>query len=137
MDCLHDSSPYHQALVLQGLSKCQEEEAKPELLQVIVYARAINAQALKHTMDIDWRAIITIEGLDLTMTDLETRVQDVGRKQGNEQGIQGVLVEAWGKAMNTSDAMDWMDVDLEGVVNWVDRAENTLVEVDEQVEHLE
>jgi len=59
------------------------------------------------------------------------------RKQGNEHGIQGALVETWGRMMNCQDTVDQMEVDVGGIINWVDRAENTLVEVDEQVERLE
>jgi len=139
MDCLHNASPYHWALVLRGLSKHQEEEeeVKPELIQVMEYAEAIGAIALEQVMDIDWQAIIAVEGLDLTVTDLKLRVQEVERKQGNEHGIQGALAETWGRTMNCQDAVDQMEVDVEGIINRVDRAENALLEVDKQVVRLE
>jgi len=48
------------------------------------YAGAIGVQALKHAVDVDQRAIITVEGLDLTVMDWEMR-------QGNLGGIQGAV----------------------------------------------
>jgi len=113
MDHLHDSSPYHHALVLRGLSKRQEEEeVKPELIQAMEYAGAISAQALEQAVDIDRRAIIAIEELNLSVVDLESRVQEVETRQGNLGGIQGAVAEAWGKVSNALDAADRMEVDV-------------------------
>jgi len=57
------------------------------------YAGAICAQALEHMMDVDQRAIIVVEGLDLTVMDLELRVQEVETRQGNLGRIQGTVAD--------------------------------------------
>jgi len=51
------------------------------------YIGAVSAMALEHMKDIDQRAIIVVEGLDLSVTDLESRVQEVEMRQGNLGGI--------------------------------------------------
>jgi len=138
MDRLVDTSPYHRALILRGLSKCQEEEeVMLELVQVMEYARAISVQALEHTMDVDWRTIIAVEGLDLSVVDLETRVQAVEAHQGNVGGINSALAEMWGRAMNTSDAMDRMEVDVDDIKERLENVELVYMEVDQQVVQLE
>jgi len=127
MDRLQDTSPYH-----RGLSKCQEEEeVKLELVQVMEYAGAISVQALEHTMDVDRRTIIAVEGLDLSVVDLEMRVQVVEAHQGNMGGIQGVVADMWGRVMNASDAIDQMEVDISDVKEWLENVELVHMEVDQ------
>jgi len=63
MDYLMETSPYHQALLLWGLSKCQEEEeVKPELVQAMEYLAAVRISLLNVVTGIDHRAIMAIEG---------------------------------------------------------------------------
>jgi len=137
MEQLVNTSPYYQALLLRGLSKCQEEEVKPELTQAMEYAGAISVQALEHTMDVDQRTIIAVEGLDLSVVDLETRMQAVETHQGNMGGIQGAVANAWGRAMNVSDAVDRMEVDVDDLKEQMENVELVHMESDERTVKLE
>ena len=114
MGRLTNTSPYHRALILRGISKCQEEEeVKPELVQAMEYAGAIRVESIEYADALDRRMVTAVEGLDLSVVDLETRMQGVETAQDNLGGIQGVVADAWGRAMNVSDAVDWMEVDVD------------------------
>jgi len=116
MDHLTKTSPYHRALLLWGLSKRQEEEkVKPELVQAMEYLAVVRFSLLNVVTNVDHRAVMAVEGLDLMVTDLELRVQEVEWRQGNLSGIQGVVAEAWGKAQVASDTLDVVMEDAERI----------------------
>ena len=73
MDRLTNTSPYHQALVLQGVSKHQEEEeVKPELVQAMEYARVVRVDSIEYIDTLDCRMVTAVGGLDLSVVNLET-----------------------------------------------------------------
>ena len=138
MDWLTNTSPYHQALVSRGISKRQEEEeVKPELVQAMEYAGAIGAESIEYIDALDHRTVIAVEGLDLSVVNLEMRMQGVVTAQGNLNRIQGVVADAWGRAMNTSDTVNWMEVDMEQLEEWMENVELVHMEVDQWVVQLE
>ena len=137
MDRLTNTSPYHQALVSRGISKRQEEEVKPELVQAMEYAGAIGVESIKYINALDHRTVIAVEGLNLSVVNLEMRMQGVETAQGNLNRIQGVVADAWGRAMNMSDTVDWMEVDMEQLEEWMENVELVHMEVDQWVVQLE
>ena len=84
-------------------------------------------------MDVDQRAIIVVEGLDLTVMDLELRVQEVETRQGNLGRIQGTVADAWRRAMNASDTVDQMEVDVEFLTRRMDTMVDAQMEIDQWV----
>ena len=138
MDQLTNTSPYHQALVSRGISKHQEEEeVKPKLVQAMEYARVIGAESIEYVDALDRRMVIAVEGLDLSVVNLEMRMQGVETAQGNLGRIQGVVADAWGRAMNVSDTVDQMEVDIEQLEERMENVELVYIEVDQRVVQLE
>lgn len=101
------------------------------------YARAIGAESVKYVNALDCQMVTVVEGLDLSVVDLELRMQEVETYQGNYDGLQGMVVEVWGKVANTLDAVDNMEVDLDSLKEWMENVELVYMEVDQQVEQLE
>ena len=101
------------------------------------YARAIGAESVKYVNTLDCQMVTMVEGLDLSVVDLELRMQEVETHQGNYDGLQGMVVEVWGKVANTLDAVDNMEVDLDSLKEWMENVELVHMEVDQWVERLE
>ena len=131
-------SLYHRALILQGVSKCQEEEeVKPELVWAMEYTGVIGVKLIEYIDTLDCRMVTAAEGLDLSVVDLESRMQEVEIHQGNYEGLHNTVVKVWGKVVNVSDAVDNMEVDLDGLKEWVKNVGLVYMEVDQRVEQLE
>ena len=64
-------------------------------------------------------------------------MQEVETHQGNYDDLQGMVVEVWGKVVNTLDAVDNMEVDLDSLKEWMGNVELVHMEVDQWVERLE
>ena len=101
------------------------------------YARAIGAESVKYVNALDCQMVTVVEGLDLSVVNLELRMQEVETHQGNYNGLQGMVVEVWGKVANTLDAVDNMEVDLDSLKEWMENVELVHMEVDQRVERLE
>ena len=92
-----------------------EEEVKPELVQAIEYTGAVRVESIKYVDALDQRMVTVVEGLDLSVVNLETRMQGMDTAQGNLSRIQGAVVEAWSKVTNALDATDHMEVDVDSL----------------------
>ena len=110
---------------------------KPKLVRAMEYARAIGVESIEYVDALDCRMVTAVEGLDLSVVNLELRMQEVETCQGNYGGLQGTVVEVWGKAANVLDAVDHMEVDLDSLRERVENVELVHMEVDQRVEHLE
>ena len=72
-------------------------------------------ESIKYVDALDQRMVTVVEGLDLSVVNLETRMQGMDTAQGNLSRIQGAVVEAWGKVTNALDATDHMEVDVDSL----------------------
>jgi len=121
-----EASPYHHALLRRGISKREEEEdCDATLRQGMEYTGAVGVGLLEMVGELANKTDVQVLGLDLTVTDLETWVQEVEARQTNLGGMQGVLMEAWGAAMNAQDATQDIQLTIERVGNLSTRVEDT------------
>jgi len=132
-----EASPYHHALLRRGISKREEEEdCDVTLRQGMEYTGAVGVGLLEMVEGLANKTDIQVSGLNLTVTDLETWVQEVEVRQTNLGGMQGVLMEAWGVAMNAQDATQDIQLTIERVGDLSIRMEDTELvhmEVDERL----
>ena len=106
LERLH-TSPYHHALLRQGISKREEEEdCEPSLHQGMEYTGAIRVGLLKIIEESTNRVEVQVSALDLVVIDMDERVQDSEQRLVNLRGVEGVAQEVWQMAAVTQDATE-------------------------------
>ena len=94
LERLH-ASPYHHALLRQGISKREEEEdCKLSLCQGMEYTGAIGVGLLEIIEESTHRYKVQVLALDLAVTDIDERVQDSEWRLVSLGGVEGVAQEA-------------------------------------------
>jgi len=140
MERLH-ASPYHHALLRRGISKREEEEdSSQDLRQAMEYAGAIGVGLLEVVEESSHRVETQVSALDLVVTDMDERVQDVERRVINLGGVEGVAQEAWQMAISARDTTENIQATRDKVSNLEERMEDTELvhmEVDERLTLVE
>ena len=108
LERLH-ASPYHYALLRQGISKREEEEdCKLSLCQGMEYTGAVRVRLLEIIEESTHRYEVQVSALDLAVTDMDERVQDSEQRSVNLGGVEGVAQEVWQMAAVARDATENM-----------------------------
>jgi len=140
MERLH-ASPYHHALLRRGISKREEEEElSQDLRQAMEYTGAVGVGLLKVVEETSHRVEVQVSALDLVVTDMDKRVQDVERRVINLGGVEGVVQEVWQMAVLARDATENIQATRDKVSNLEERMDDTELvhmEVDERLTLVE
>ena len=140
LERLH-ASPYHHALLRRGISKREEEEdCEPSLHQGMEYTGAVGVGLLEIIEESTHRYEVQVSALDLAVTDMDERVQDLERRLVNLGGVEGVAQEVWQMAAVARDATENIQATRDWVSNLEGRMEDAEVmamEVDERFSEVE
>ena len=104
------------------------------------YARAVGVRLLEIIEESTHRYEVQVSALDLTVTDMDERVQDLERKLVNLGGVEGVAQEAWQMAVITQDTTKNVQATRDRVSNLEGRIEDVevvMMEVNERFSEVE